>query len=51
MKARDHPCSDIDGESEPRTSYRTPILLVDHDDVHRCVIDLQYIHRAFGLQR
>ncbi len=51
MKARHHPCADIDCKSEPRTSDREPLSLIDHDHVDRCVIDLQDLHRLFGPQR
>ena len=50
MKARHHPCSHIDCKSKPRTTYRKPFLLVDHDDVHWRVIDLQYISRSRKFQ-
>src|SRR5258708_36310931 len=45
MKARNHPCSYIDGEREARTAYRTPPLLVAPNYVHRSRIDRESIHR------
>jgi hypothetical protein len=51
MKARNHSCFHVDGESKPRPTYRQSSLLVDYDDVHWGVIDLQYIQRAGGPQR
>jgi hypothetical protein len=40
MEARNHSRFHPDGESEQWAPYRKPLLLVDHDDIDWCVVDL-----------
>jgi hypothetical protein len=41
METRNYPRSLIDGEREPWASNREALFLVDHNDIDRCVVDLQ----------
>lgn len=50
MKSCHHSRANIDCKRKPWTPDRKPFPLVDHDDVDRGVIDLQQVHRTFGLQ-